>query len=126
MASSILVLLLHRGTVVRCLLAVTNPRGRQPKMNTYKQLCSTYAVVLLQETHGNRCDVDAVSEEVPTHTHHLSIMPGRLAGGVIISVEKAYMKQFDFVELQVIEDGRVFVSSVSSARHCGCVDVPSS
>ena len=74
------------------------------KMGMFKKLCVRYPVVLLQETRGTACDVDTVSTEVATHVHHLSVMD-RLAGGVMVSVSKAYLSKFGAVIAQEIEPG---------------------
>ena len=89
------------------------PRARAVrKMQLVKRLCAKYPVVLLQETHGTHYDVDTLDKEIASHRHYMSVIPGKNAGGVVVSIGKQYLEKFCGVAVHDIIPGRAL------AVHC--------
>ena len=82
------------------------PRAKaMKKMQLLKQLCTKYCIVMLQEVHGTRFDVETLNKEINSHMHFLSVIDGRNAGGILISISKKLMGKYNDIQAQELVPG---------------------
>ena len=71
-------------------------------MEFFKKITLMHDITTIQETHGNQHDEETLRHELPLYHHHLSTIPDRHVGGILLSIKKEFIESY-FLNYSVVE-----------------------